>query len=601
MAEKKFLVDLNLNKNELKQAVVENQGLAPENPKDGQIYYNTASGTKGVNVYKTNAWKRLLDEDDVTGYVPTTRKINGKALSSDVTLYGTDIAMSSSDSTTVKAAIEDKVVKNTAITAATKCKITYDAKGLVTAGADLQASDIPDLASNKVTAMTGYTKASSVAAIATTDSLNTAIGKLEKGIDGKVDANAAITGNTKCKITYDSKGLVTNGADLQVSDIPSLGTSKVTTLDGYSKGSSSAALNTTDSLNQALSKLENQVDTKVTANSAITASTTGKTVITYDAKGLVTGGSEIAIDSGSTNYLGFDTSTHKISAKVDTTVTASSTKLVTSGAVSSAIGTALTGAMKYQGTWTATSQTDYSSIALPVSKGYMYAVSGSATIGGVEWNSGDYLVINKDIAAGGTITSADVDKIDNTESSDLVRLSATQTLTNKTIDADDNTISDLTTSNLKSGVLQTTIRAAASATDTAIASEKAIRTELDLKAPLASPALTGTPTAPTAATGTNTTQVATTAFVQDAIANSSLTLASNNTALTQSGGVCTWTITNTLNNADVICSVREVSSGEEVYCNITYTASTITIKINSSSNIAAGTYRAVIIGQKINS
>ena len=33
-------------------------------------------------------------------------------------------------------------------------------------------------------------------------------------------------------------------------------------------------------------------------------------------------------------------------------------------------------------------------------------------------------------------------------------------------------------------------------------------------APLASPALTGTPTAPTAAVGTNTTQLATTAFVQ---------------------------------------------------------------------------------------
>lgn len=36
-------------------------------------------------------------------------------------------------------------------------------------------------------------------------------------------------------------------------------------------------------------------------------------------------------------------------------------------------------------------------------------------------------------------------------------------------------------------------------------------------APLASPALTGTPTAPTATAGTNTTQIATTAFVQSAI------------------------------------------------------------------------------------
>lgn len=46
-----------------------------------------------------------------------------------------------------------------------------------------------------------------------------------------------------------------------------------------------------------------------------------------------------------------------------------------------------------------------------------------------------------------------------------------------------------------------------------------VTTALSAKAPLESPALTGTPTAPTAAAGTNTTQVATTAFVSTAIAN----------------------------------------------------------------------------------
>ena len=48
---------------------------------------------------------------------------------------------------------------------------------------------------------------------------------------------------------------------------------------------------------------------------------------------------------------------------------------------------------------------------------------------------------------------------------------------------------------------------------------------LDLKAPLASPALTGTPTAPTASVGTNTTQIATTAFVAAEISSK---LAANN-------------------------------------------------------------------------
>ena len=45
-----------------------------------------------------------------------------------------------------------------------------------------------------------------------------------------------------------------------------------------------------------------------------------------------------------------------------------------------------------------------------------------------------------------------------------------------------------------------------------------INNALALKAPLASPALTGTPTAPTAAQSTNNTQIATTAFVKSAVA-----------------------------------------------------------------------------------
>ena len=46
-----------------------------------------------------------------------------------------------------------------------------------------------------------------------------------------------------------------------------------------------------------------------------------------------------------------------------------------------------------------------------------------------------------------------------------------------------------------------------------------IQTQLNAKAPLASPTLTGTPKAPTASAGTNTTQIATTAFVQTAVSN----------------------------------------------------------------------------------
>lgn len=44
---------------------------------------------------------------------------------------------------------------------------------------------------------------------------------IQTQINGKVNSNSAITGATRTKITYDSKGLVTAGADLAIADLPS--------------------------------------------------------------------------------------------------------------------------------------------------------------------------------------------------------------------------------------------------------------------------------------------------------------------------------------------------------------------------------------------
>jgi len=89
--------------------------------------------------------------------------------------------------------------------------------------------------------------------------------------------------------------------------------------------------------------------------------------------------------------------------------------VVDSKQLASPIATAVIAAMVYKGTWDITSATDYSGITLPVKQGYMYLVTGTGpeTIGGIEWNAGDYIVMNADVPVGGTITS--VSKIDNTE------------------------------------------------------------------------------------------------------------------------------------------------------------------------------------------
>lgn len=66
--------------------------------------------------------------------------------------------------------------------------------------------------------------------------------------------------------------------------------------------------------------------------------------------------------------------------------------------------------------------------------------------------------------------------------------------------------------------LATAAETTAGTDDTRAVHPAGLKVELDKKAPLTSPALTGTPTAPTATSGTSTTQIATTAFVGDAVA-----------------------------------------------------------------------------------
>ena len=94
--------------------------------------------------------------------------------------------------------------------------------------------------SSDVIAMTGYAKASAAAAIATTDSLNTAIGKLEKALDGK-----------------QASGSYAAASHNHASNA-------INALTGYSKSVSggTGALATSDTLNKALAKLENALDGK---------------------------------------------------------------------------------------------------------------------------------------------------------------------------------------------------------------------------------------------------------------------------------------------------------------------------------------------------
>ena len=119
MATTPIRVDLDLNQNELQNAVIQNLASAPANPKEGQIYYNTTSDT--YFGYKNGSWVALDSQGGGAYSAGSGISINNNTISIDNTVTG-----------------------------ATKCKITYNDNGLVTAGADLASTDIPDISSDYV-------------------------------------------------------------------------------------------------------------------------------------------------------------------------------------------------------------------------------------------------------------------------------------------------------------------------------------------------------------------------------------------------------------------------------------------------------------------
>ncbi len=217
------------------------------------------------------------------------------------------------------------------------------------------------------------------------------------------------------------------------------------------------------------------------------------------------------------------------------------------------IDASLVGGVEYKGTFNATTGTPS---LLNAEQGDLYVIDVAGTIYGQDWGVGDQLLINADM--GGSITNSKINKVDNTDTpasetvagvieiatdaeaaagtatdkalvpSNVSSLSvASSQVTGLSTVATSGAYADISGTPTLATVATTGAYADISGTPTlaTVATSGAYADvtgtpDLSIYAPLASPALTGSPTAPTQTQSDGSTKLATTAYVDTAVSGS---------------------------------------------------------------------------------
>lgn len=203
-----------------------------------------------------------------------TKKITPSALKTALALNNVDNTSDANKpiSSATQTALDGKVDENAAITGATKTKITYDAKGLVTSGADATTSDIADSTNKR------YVTDAQLVVIGNTSGTNTGDNATNSQYSGLATSKQdTLVSGTNIK-TINSTTLLGSG---NISVAPASGIDATAIADGSVTSTEFQYINTLSS------NAQTQLDTKTTKLITANRQTASYTLVLSDADKLV--------------------------------------------------------------------------------------------------------------------------------------------------------------------------------------------------------------------------------------------------------------------------------------------------------------------------
>ena len=201
MAKIDYGVDIDLNDNQILNVIIQKVNALPATGSAGKLIYYTVDNT--LRYWSGSQWEVISTGGTTPVPSALTPLMDGVASVGSSAAFARGDHRHPSDTT--------KVDANTAIAGATKCKITYDSKGLVTGGADLAETDIPSLSIGKTSGLQ-----TALDSKQSTSAKDTANGYAGLDASGKVVIGEIPTGHTADTVPI-LKATITDGKVLKYS------------------------------------------------------------------------------------------------------------------------------------------------------------------------------------------------------------------------------------------------------------------------------------------------------------------------------------------------------------------------------------------------